>query len=94
MAELTLNIVTPKCTYGPFQCDSVHLTISDDLKGKGGGSCGIRKGHAKSLLSLGEGFIKAFCEGEVVLEGESGCGFATVDRDIVTAVVETFCEEN
>lgn len=93
MTELTLNIVTPKCTYGPFQCDSVHLTVGDDTKGKGGGSCGIRKGHAKSLLSLEEGVIKAFHAGENILTGKSGCGFATVDKDIVTAVVETFCEE-
>lgn len=93
MTELTLNIVTPKYTYGPFRCDSIHLSISDDAKGKGGGSCGIRKGHAKSLLSLEEGSMKAFHEGEIILIGKSGCGFATVDQDVVTAVVETFCEE-
>ena len=93
MAELTLNIVTPKCTYGPFQCDSVHLTLSNDVNEKGGGSCGIRKEHAKSILSLDKGSIKAFNEKEIVLVGESGCGFATVDKNIVTVVVESFCEE-
>lgn len=90
MTELTLNIVTPKCTYGPFQCDSIHLTIGDDDKGKGGGDYGIRKGHAKSLLSLDTGVIKAFFLGENILTGKSGCGFATVDKDIVTVVIETF----
>ena len=93
MAELTLNIVTPKCTYGPFRCDSIHLSVSDDAKGKGGGGCGIRKGHAKALLSLEEGNLKAFHAGETILIGKSGCGFATVDKDVVTAVIETFCEE-
>lgn len=93
MAELTLNIVTPKCTYGPFRCDSVHLTVGDDISGKGGGSCGIRKGHAKSLLSLEEGTIKVFYAGENIFKGKSGCGFATVDQDFVTVVVEAFFEE-
>ena len=91
MAELTLNIVTPKCTYGPFECDSVHLTLCDDIKGKGGGDCGIRKGHVKSLLSLDEGLVKAFRAGKSVLAGESGCGFATIDKDVVTVAVEKFC---
>ena len=90
MAELTVNIVTPKRTYGPFQCDYVHLTASDDLKGKGGGSYGIRKGHAKALISLDEGMVEAFCAGENILVGESGYGFATVDSNIVNVVVETF----
>lgn len=91
MAELILNIVTPKCTYGPFECDSVHLTLCDDIKGKGGGDCGIRKGHVKSLLSLGEGEVKVFKEGKSVLTGKSGYGFATIDNDVVTAAVEMFC---
>ena len=90
MAEITLHIVTPKCTYGPFPCDSIHLTASGDVKGRGGGSCGIRKGHAKSLISLDAGTIQAFDAGETILEGKSGCGFATVDKNIVTAVVENF----
>lgn len=94
MTELTLNIVTPKCTYGPVSCDSIHLTIIDDVNGKGGGSYGIRKGHAKSVFSLGEGVIDAIQGGEVLLVGKSGCGFATVDENVVTVVVETFEKEN
>lgn len=93
MTELTLNIVTPKCTYGPFECDSVHLTLADDLKGKGGGDCGIRKGHEKALLALEEGPVKALENGNVVLAGKGGCGFATVDKDVVTVVIEMFCVE-
>lgn len=94
MAELTLYIITPKCSYGPVPCDSIHLTVSDDVNGKGGGSCGIRKGHAKSLLSLSEGTIDAFRGGEVVFVGKGGRGFATVHENVVTAVVESFEEKS
>lgn len=90
MSKLVLNIATPKGTHGPFQCDSIHLTICDDLCGKGGGSYGIRPGHAKALLTLDKGIIEAFLSGQNVLIGESGIGFTTVERNTVTVVTETF----
>ena len=92
MSELILNIVTPNGARDPIRCDSVHLTICDDLSGRGGGSYGVRAGHAKSLLSLDKGIIKAFLSGQNVLTGESGVGFATVERNTVTVVTETFLE--
>ncbi len=90
MAELTLKIVTPKGSQASVSCDSIHLTISDNAKGRGGGSYGIRRGHAKALLSLEKGEIKAFLSGKTVLAGEGGCGFAAVDQDEVTVTVENF----
>ena len=93
MSELILNIVTPKGAHNPIQCDSVRLTICDDLSGKGGGSYGIRAGHAKSLFPLDKGIIKAFLAGQTVLTGESDIGFATVERNIVTVVTEAFFEK-
>ena len=92
MSKLTLNIVTPNGARAPIQCDSVHLTICDDLSGKGGGSYGIRAGHAKSLLTLDQGVIRAFLSGQNVLTGKSGTGFATVERNTVTVVAESFLE--
>ena len=88
--ELTLIIVTPAGAMQPVGCDSVHLTVCDDLQGKGGGSYGIRAGHTKTLLALEKGGLSAFAGGKNVLDGESGSGFATVDKDVVTAVVEFF----
>lgn len=92
MSKLILKIVTPSGNRDPIRCDSVHLTICDDLNGKGGGSYGIRAGHAKSLLTLDQGVIQAFLAGQTVLAGESDIGFATVERNIVTVVTEAFVE--
>ena len=90
MRELVLNVTTPKGTVGPIRCDSVRLTVLDDLKGRSGGSYGIRPGHAKAFFALGNGAVKAFLSGQTVLAGESSGGFATVDRDTVTVVTEDF----
>lgn len=92
MSKLILNIVTPNGARGPIRCDSVRLTICDDLSGRGGGSYGIRAGHAKSLLSLDKGAVEAFLSGQNVLTGTSGAGFATVERNTVTVVTEAFFE--
>lgn len=92
MGELTLNIVSPKGVYGPVHCDSVQLTVSDDLNGKGGGSYGIKRGHIESLLTLDKGLIKAFLDGKNILTASCDCGFATVRNNTVTAVVEDFIE--
>ena len=90
VAALTLRIVTPGGALEPVACDSVRLTVCDDSRGKGGGSYGIRPGHTKALLALEAGPIRAFLAGGPVLSGQTGGGFATVDGDTVTAVVETF----
>ena len=92
MSKLVLNIVTPNGARDSILCDSVRLTICDDLSGKGGGSYGVRAGHAKSLLTLDKGSVKAFLSGQNVLTGESDIGFATVDQNTVTVVTETFVE--
>ena len=92
MSELTLNIVFPKGVYGPVHCDSVQLTVSDDLNGKGAGSYGIRSGHIESLLTLDKGLLKAFLDGKNILTAKCDCGFATVKNNTVTAIVEDFTE--
>ena len=92
MSKLILNIVTPNGARDPVQCDSIRLMICDDLNGKGGGSYGIRAGHAKSLLSVDKGVITAFLSGQNVLTGKSGAGFATVEQNTVTVVTEDFSE--
>lgn len=90
MRELTLKIVTPKEVYGPFTCDSIRLTVSDAADGHGGGSYGIHAGHTASLLSLSKGKLQAFSSGKPILEGTCDGGFASVERDAVTAVVEEY----
>lgn len=90
MEEVILKIVTPKVSYGPYECDSIHLTVCDNESMQGGGSYGIRKGHAKALMVLECGNIRVFRDGQLLIEGKSGCGFATVENNQVTAVVESF----
>ena len=90
MSRLILKLVTPEAALEPVPCDSVHLTVCDDAKGKGGGSYGIRPGHTKTLFALDAGPIRAFLDGTCIFSGRTGGGFATVDGDAVTAVVESF----
>ena len=88
--ELSLKIITPVASFGPYSCDSVHLTLSDDLEERGGGSMGIRAGHAKALLSLSEGPINCYQKDQCILSGRAGGGFAGVENNCVTVVVEHF----
>ncbi len=90
MDKLTLHIVTPVGAGGRIACDSIRLTLSDDESGRGGGSYGVRPGHTKALLALGEGKIEAYLAGETVLSGVGGEGFATIEKNSVTVVTEEF----
>lgn len=85
-------IATPKGSLPPVECDSVHLNISDDAKGKSGGNYGIKKGHVKALFALEYGNVSALLKGETVFSAKVGKGFATVDEDKVTVVVEELAE--
>ena len=87
--ELSLKIITPQGTIGPYICDSIHLNVSDDLEGKGGGSYGIRQGHAKAMLSLQAGILDAYLNENQILLAKVGCGFASVEQNVVNVVVET-----
>lgn len=90
MAELNLKIVTPQGETQEITCDSVHLTIADGSNGKGEGSYGIRPGHVKALISLAKGKISAFSSGDLIFSAECEEGFATVEKNKVTAVVENY----
>ena len=90
---LTLLIITPKGKQPPLFCDSVQLTVSDNTDGKNGGSYGIRKGHIKALLSLDTGTIHAYLDGAKILAAKAGNGFASVDSDTVTVVVDEYTVE-
>lgn len=91
MGELALRIVTAKGAQAPVRCDGVHLTVCDGQNGRGGGSCGIRPGHIKAVFSLAEnGKVTAWLAGTSVFTGRCGGGFATVDKDVVTVVTESF----
>jgi len=92
MSELTLTVVTPDRAYSPLRCDSVHLTVCDNEKGRGGGSCGIRPGHIDALFALEPGPLTASLNGQKLLTARCGGGFATVSRNRVTVVTDTYSE--
>ena len=89
---MQLIIATPKGSFSPIECDSVHLNICDIVKGQSGGNYGIRKGHVKALFSLEKGNVTALLKGEPVYSATTTKGFATVDNDIVTVFVENVIE--
>ena len=91
MSQLTLKVVTPTGTLPSITCDSVHLWVAEDQKGGRGGAYGIRKGHVASLLALQEGTASAYLANQTVFSATCGKGFATVQNDTVTLVVE-WCE--
>ena len=82
--RLVLNILSPEETLPAIECDSIHLVISDDEKGKGGGSYGIRPGHINSLISMDEGDVTAIFQGEKVCCAKVSSGLAIVENDVVT----------
>ncbi len=91
MSGLTLWVVTPTGTLPSVACDSVHLWVQEDEKGKQGGAYGIRSGHVESLLALQKGTASAYLDNQLIFSATCGNGFATVKNDKVTLVVE-FCE--
>ena len=85
---LTLRIVTKQGTSQSIECDSVHLSVVDDVLGEGGGSMGIRTGHIRSLISVDKGPVTAYLNGKEIFSANVGVGFATVENDTVTIVTE------
>lgn len=86
--DLQLIIITPDGSAKTVACDSVHVTVCDSKKTPGG-SYGIRKGHAASVVSLGEGGITAFLDGKTVFSALLPGGFAKISPDRVTVVTES-----
>ena len=92
MKELTVEIITPKGTKFKKNCTSVQFNVADNSKGNYCGSYGVRAGHASSVIALKKGLVKAFDGNSLILSCECGNGFATVDENTVSLVVESFAE--
>lgn len=81
---LTLHIAPGNGKSSSVSCDSVHLIAKDGETGKNGGSLGIRRGHARALIALGAGPVRASLGGVTVYEAELPGGIAFVEHDTVT----------
>ena len=87
---LSLKVITPQRKYIYEMCDSVRFCVSDNQKGNGGGSYGIRKGHAKAIFSVDDGKFSAIGNGEVIVEAIVSSGFLSVDNNVVTVIIDEF----
>lgn len=85
--SFVLEIVTPEGTAAQVECDSARLTLSDGTGGRGGGSYGIRKGHAPAVFLLAEGVTTALLRGKEVLSLPTGEGFASMEGDTLSVTV-------
>lgn len=86
--KLFLKVVTPEGQFCFIECDSVIFQISDDMNGRGAGSYGVRKGHAKSVFSVCAGNLAAYDDGKTVLSAEIADGFALMDSNTLTVTTE------
>lgn len=90
---ISVEVVTPnggrECV---FECESLHMTAKDNEKGKGGGSFGVRYGHANALAALENGEITAFIDGKEVKRLTCGGGYAKISRDNVTIIAQSYKE--
>lgn len=94
MSRLNLEIITPNGIAYKDDCSSVHFNICDDLKGKHGGCYGVRPGHTKAIFAIEKGPLKTFEGEQIILNGECGEGFATVENNCVKLIVESFKKIN
>lgn len=83
----TLELVTPGGLAARVTCDSVRLTLADGQRGSGGGSYGVRKGHAPAVFLLADGQTVALLDGEEVFSARTGEGFAGMAEDTLTVTV-------
>lgn len=86
--SLMLRIEESMGTETEIACDTVRLFVADGEDGSGGGFLGIRKGHARALIALGSGMLRAKRDGETVYEDNIPGGFALVERDTVTVFAD------
>ena len=86
---MKLRIITVDTQLEREGCDYITLDIADDKKGGFSGCCGIKKGHARALMSLREGKVTAQKEGKVIFTATTSAGFATVKDNVVTVAVDS-----
>ncbi len=84
---MILKILSPDGVRAEISCDSVVLTVRDSSEnGKGGGSYGIRKGHAEAIIATAKGNITAKKDGNVIFSDTLSDGTATVSKDNITVI--------
>ena len=91
---MTLRLLTPDGVLKEIGCDSVQLILRDGVRGEGGGSVGIQKGHAPAVMALGRGVLRASLTGEAVFRARTEDGFASVRDNVITVITDSAQEIN
>ena len=86
---LKLRILSPEGLQSEIVCDGVQLLLPDDADGRGGGSLGIRSGHAPAVMALDAGPVTATRGEETVLRAQVSGGFASVADNVVTVLSDS-----
>ena len=87
-APLSLRVITPNGIAVEAACDAVTLPVADGVSGEGGGSMGIRRGHARAMVALAAGVVRARLQGDTVLSIAVESGLASIDRNVVQILAE------
>ena len=89
-ALLTFRLLTPNGVLTEFECDSVNFFAKDNKNGEGGGSIGIRPGHARTVIALANGLpLKVSFKTKVLFTATVNGGYAEVKDNIVTVLTES-----
>ncbi len=73
-----------------FECDSLRMNALDNEKGNGGGSFGVRYGHADALAALDKGNITAYSNGVIIKTLYIEGGYAKISRDKVVIITPSY----
>lgn len=87
LCPLTVKIITPEGEKDEILCDSLTVNVCDNEKGTGGGSYGIRRGHAEALMALSEGRITAKKGEEILFSEILPGGFLSVKSNCIKIIL-------
>ena len=90
---LTVKILTVDRQIPVMECDTVLLPVADSTNGEFSGCYGIKKGHARTVFSLKDGELVLSDSGKSVLEAHISGGFAIVDQNEVSIMVDKIEEK-
>ncbi len=92
--NLKLRILTPEGVNTEADCDSITMVMANGKQGNEEGLIGIHPGHADAVISLSQGPVTAKKAGATVLEFAVNGGFAVVNNNTVSIIVNKYVEGN
>lgn len=91
--NLRLRILTPEGVNTETDCDSITMVMANGKQGNEEGLIGIHPGHTDAVISLSQGPVTAKKAGATVLEFTVNGGFAVVNDNTVSIIVNKYVED-